>query len=196
MSNLERTSAELGQAADGVNQVIARVNRGPGFAHEVIYGKDGSKALAQLGGAAEEVGTTLRGIREGNGLARSIIYGDSESQRMLSNLNDASEDLKKIIADVRAGKGTVGAMLVDPSVYEDIKMLLGNVERNKTLRALVRYSIKRDEKVRGVEVRDPRPGPAAEVKASDAVPVGKSRVRGEPEGRGPGESRTPGGAAR
>ena len=41
---------------------------------------------------------------------------------------------------------------VDPSVYEDMKVVLGNVERNDVLRALVRYSIKQDEKKPGVQV--------------------------------------------
>jgi phospholipid/cholesterol/gamma-HCH transport system substrate-binding protein len=62
---------------------------------------------------------------------------------------------------VRAGKGTVGALLVDPSVYEDLKMVLGNVERNRALRALVRYSIKKDEES-GSGVRES----AAEGKAA------------------------------
>ena len=53
---------------------------------------------------------------------------------------------------MRQGKGTVGALLVDPSVYEDMKMVLGNVERNDVLRALVRYSIKQDEKKPEVQV--------------------------------------------
>jgi hypothetical protein len=39
-------------------------------------------------------------------------------------------------------------------VYEDVKLLLGNVERNKTLRALVRYSIKQDEQTPRIEVKD------------------------------------------
>ena len=47
---------------------------------------------------------------------------------------------------VAKGKGTLGALLVDPTVYEDIKSAVGNVERNEVLRALVRYSIKADEK--------------------------------------------------
>ena len=46
---------------------------------------------------------------------------------------------------MRQGKGTIGALLVDPTVYEDIKSAVGNVERNEVLRALVRYSIKADE---------------------------------------------------
>jgi phospholipid/cholesterol/gamma-HCH transport system substrate-binding protein len=64
----------------------------------------------------------------------------------MGNVNAMSDDLRTIVANLKAGKGTIGALLVDPSVYEDIKSLVGNVERNNVLRALVRYSIKEDEK--------------------------------------------------
>jgi phospholipid/cholesterol/gamma-HCH transport system substrate-binding protein len=165
MANMERASVELSRSAQNVNQVLDRVRTGPGFAHDIIYTDGPSKTLTQFGQAAEEVSTTLRGVREGNGIARSMIYGDDQSQQVMKNLNDMSVDLRRIVADVRAGKGTVGALLVDPSIYEDIKMVLGNVERNKTLRALVRYSITRDEKSRGVVVKDPTPTPA--VRAVD-----------------------------
>jgi phospholipid/cholesterol/gamma-HCH transport system substrate-binding protein len=50
---------------------------------------------------------------------------------------------------VREGKGTIGALLVDPTVYEDIKAAIGNVSRNEVLRAFVRYSIKADEQKKG-----------------------------------------------
>jgi phospholipid/cholesterol/gamma-HCH transport system substrate-binding protein len=46
----------------------------------------------------------------------------------------------------------VGALLVDPSIYEDMKLVLGNVQRNDVLRALVRYSINKDEAKPTVEV--------------------------------------------
>ena len=169
VSSLEAVSRRLEQTTDNANAVLGRVKTGPGFAHEVIYGEDGSKALAQFGNAADELRVTLKGIRDGNGLARSVIYGDSESQKMMSNLNQMSDDLRQIVADVRAGKGTVGALLVDPSVYEDLKMVLGNVERNKALRALVRYSIKKDGGSPTPEVRDPAP----------AEGVGKAGLSGE-----------------
>ncbi len=158
LQNLETTSQQLAQTSRSVNAIVHRVSTGPGFAHDVIYGEGLSKTAQQFGGAAEELSKTLKGVREGNGLARSFIYGDDQSQQIMGNLNAMSGDLRQIVADVRAGKGTIGALLVDPSVYEDVKLLLGNVQRNKTLRALVRYSIKRDEKgAPSVEVRDPEP---------------------------------------
>ena len=136
VKNLEGTTAELQRTTQSVNQILERVRTGPGLAHEVLYGEDSSKAIAQFGGAADELRVTLKGIREGNGVARSLIYGDDSSQAFMANLNAASDDIRQIIADLRAGKGTLGALLTDPSVYEDLKMVLGNVERNKALRAL------------------------------------------------------------
>jgi phospholipid/cholesterol/gamma-HCH transport system substrate-binding protein len=182
MNNLQQTSAELTRATQNVNQILSRVNTGPGFAHEVVYGEDGAKTIAKVGVVADELGTALKGIREGNGLARSVIYGDDTSQAMMSNLNQASADFRQVVSDMRAGKGTLGALLVDPSVYEDLKLMLGNVERNRALRALVRYSIKRDEKSPALEVHDPDPAkPAAEAAGTgnSAVKLGK----GDPSGQ-------------
>ena len=165
--NLDQATLELTRAAQGVSQLIERVNTGPGFAHDLIYEDNAGKALAQFGGAADEVGATLRGIREGNGMAKSVLYGGDGSEQVMANLNAASTDLRGIVADLRAGKGTLGALLVDPSVYEDVKLLLGNVDRNKTLRALVRYSIKRDEAVPNVEVKDPQPTGASVASSTE-----------------------------
>jgi phospholipid/cholesterol/gamma-HCH transport system substrate-binding protein len=154
VANLERASGELDGILAGVNSTVARVNHGPGFAHEVVYGEGPNEAIAQIGRAAGELATTLEGVRKGNGLARSVIYGDDATQQLIGDLNKITSDAREIMAGIRAGKGTIGALMVDPSVYEDVKLLLGNVERNKALRALVRYSIQRDEKTQPVEVRD------------------------------------------
>jgi len=171
VTNLERVTNELEGTVQGVNQVLGRIRTGPGLLHEVVYGEDSSKAIAQFGGAADELRVTLKGIREGNGVAKSLIYGDDQSQVMMQNLNAMSTDLRQIVADVRAGKGTLGALMVDPSVYEDLKVVLGNVERNKALRALVRYSIRRDGAAPGVEVRDPAPVVAGPKKPDGAEAI-------------------------
>lgn len=172
MQNLENATAQLNKTTASINAILARVEHGPGLAHEVLYGEESSKAVSQFGGAADELRLTLKGIREGNGLARGVLFGgDGDSQQVVANLNHVSGDLKQIVADVKAGKGTLGALLVDPSVYEDLKVVLGNVERNKALRALVRYSIRRDGAQPGVEVRDPAPSAVGEKKPDGAEKI-------------------------
>jgi phospholipid/cholesterol/gamma-HCH transport system substrate-binding protein len=169
MQNLQEATAQLNRTTTSVNAILDRVQNGPGLAHEVIYGDESAKAVSQFGGAADELRLTLKGIREGNGLAHGVLFGgDAESAQMMSNLNQMSGDLKQIVSDMKSGKGTLGALLVDPSVYEDLKIVLGNVERNKALRALVRYSIRRDGPQPEVEVRDPAPNAAAPKKAEGA----------------------------
>jgi phospholipid/cholesterol/gamma-HCH transport system substrate-binding protein len=125
-----------------VQEITVQVRQGPGIAHALVY--DGEMSKDTLGTMAE-LHQDLRAIREGNGLAHALIYGDSSSQHVISNLNAMSDDLRSIVGDIRRGKGTLGALLVDPTIYEDLKSVIGNVERNEVLRALVRYSIKADE---------------------------------------------------
>ncbi|WP_231511185.1 MlaD family protein [Chondromyces apiculatus] len=147
VSGLERAGNELSLTLREVRSIVGRVQSGPGFAHDVIYGDGPRKEIQQFGAAAEEVGVTLRGIRESDSLAHDVLYGGKgDGAEALANVTAITADLRGIMRDVRAGKGTLGALLVDPSIYEDMKVLLGNVQRNDVLRALVRYSIKQDEK--------------------------------------------------
>jgi len=160
IAGLERATQELGQAAARVNAIVARVEQGPGFAHDLIYSDSPTQTVNHFGEAAHEIALTLKAVREGNGPVKSLIYGDDQSQQLMGNLNATTRDIRHIVADVRAGKGTLGALIVDPSVYEDLKVLLGNVDRNKALRALVRYSIEQDEARPKADVKDPGPRPA------------------------------------
>jgi phospholipid/cholesterol/gamma-HCH transport system substrate-binding protein len=155
IASLERTSGELERTMTSVAKVADRIDHGPGLLHEVIYGDESAKAVAQIGNAATELQLLLKGVREGNGIAKAALFGDDSSQQMSGKLDRILGNVEGIVADVRAGKGTLGALLVDPSVYEDLKVVLGNVERNKALRALVRYSIQSGEGENRVEVKDP-----------------------------------------
>ncbi|AKT41703.1 MlaD family protein [Chondromyces crocatus] len=160
VTSLERAGTELSLTLRDVRAVVARVQSGPGFAHDMIYGAGPQKEIQQFGRAAEEVGLTLRGIRESDSFAHDVLFGGKgDSAEALSNVTAITADLRSITRDVRAGKGTLGALLVDPSIYEDLKVLLGNVQRNDVLRALVRYSIKQDEKA-------PEPKPAVDASAT------------------------------
>jgi phospholipid/cholesterol/gamma-HCH transport system substrate-binding protein len=143
LGRLDGASVHFDAVLADAQDITGRVRQGPGIAHALVYDGDMSKNAS---GTLAELHEDLRAIREGNGLAHALLYGDSSSQHVVSNLNAMSDDLRAIVGDIRRGKGTLGALLVDPTVYEDLKSAIGNVERNEVLRALVRYSIKADEK--------------------------------------------------
>jgi phospholipid/cholesterol/gamma-HCH transport system substrate-binding protein len=152
IDNIDHVATELNQTLREVRLTAERVRTGPGFAHDVIYGDGPKKEIEQFGMAAEEVAVTLKGIREGDGIAHDMLFGgESNPDEAVKNITQVTADLRDIVRNVKQGKGTIGAFLVDPSIYEDVKRLLGNVERNSVLRALVRYSIKKDGKRTEVE---------------------------------------------
>ena len=132
------------EVAKEVQVLLKQAKDGPGFAHTVLYSKDGETIAKSMAKASEELAKTMEAIRTGKGAAHELVYGE-DGGKLTSDVQAILKDVKAIVADVRAGKGTVGALLTDPSLYEDMKSILGNVERNQVLRALVRYSIKQNE---------------------------------------------------
>lgn len=154
LANLDTASANLAQITANTRDLTQQVKTGNGLAHALVYDPELAKGVT---GTLTEVNASLVAIRTGNGLAHSVLYGDDQTQKLVGNINAMSDDLREVVANLRAGRGTLGALLVDPTVYEDVKSLVGNVERNQVLRALVRYSIKQNEDK-----------PHSEVKAEEA----------------------------
>lgn len=154
VQSLQRTSGELERTVRSVRGITHEIERGDGTAHRLIYGDEGIQLVGNLASVAGELATVVRDVRTGDGNAHQLLYGDQAGD-LITNLTATSGDLRAIVADVRAGRGTLGGILVDPSIYEDIKRLVGNLERNVILRSLVRYSIREDE----ARPQPPRPEP-------------------------------------
>jgi len=155
IDNLDRTAAELATTLRDVRHLTEQVRTGPGLAHDLLYGEGLKKPVEQIGLAAEEVGLTLRELRTGKGLAHDVMFGGKDGAAdAVGNVTAITADIRDIVRGIKEGKGTLGALLVDPSVYEDVKRLIGNVERNAVLRSLVRYSIQQND------APPPRVGPA------------------------------------
>ena len=152
LANLDATTANLASATADARDVTARAKAGPGLVHALVYDE---QLGASTTGTMVELNKSLVALRTGNGLGHAFIYGDDSTQHVMSNVSAMSDDLREIVGNVKAGRGTLGGLLVDPSIYEDVKTLVGNVERNQVLRALVRYSIKQNDGRPHAEIKDP-----------------------------------------
>lgn len=161
LANLDAATANMNAVSADAREISSRAKSGPGLVHTLVYDDQLAQGTA---GTMVELNKSLQALRTGNGIGHAIVYGDDSTQHVMGNVSAMSDDLREIVANVKAGRGTVGALLVDPSVYEDIKSIVGNVERNQVLRALVRYSIKQNEDQK----------PHAEVKDA-AKPQGSNR---------------------
>lgn len=140
IANASQVAARLDGAATSVEHLLADVRQGPGTLHALIYDKKIAQAIVELGQAAGEAATLLHDAKNSkDGAVYQLVYGDSKA--MFGDLAKASADIKAITQKIRAGEGTLGGVVNDPTVYEDLKEILGNVKRNRVLRELVRLSI-------------------------------------------------------
>jgi phospholipid/cholesterol/gamma-HCH transport system substrate-binding protein len=148
-------AAKLDQAVDQVNTLVGDVKNGDGTLHALVYDRKVASAISSLGVAADEVATLVHDAKTTkNGAVYQLVYGDAAA--MVNDLGQAANDVKAITAKIKAGQGSLGAIINDPTVYEDLKEILGNIKRNRVLRELVRLSISNAEKVEGAgKPKDP-----------------------------------------
>jgi phospholipid/cholesterol/gamma-HCH transport system substrate-binding protein len=101
-------------------------------------------------------------IRGGKGLLHTILY-DPAGGELVRNLAVASGSLDTLVAELSAtaqsannivkkverGEGSLGGIINDPTVYEDLKVILGGAKRSKTIQTLIRYTIKKKKGAEG-----------------------------------------------
>jgi len=75
-------------------------------------------------------------VKKSRGLLHEMIYGTSGQK-----VADASSQLAGILRKVNEGDGTLGALINDPTVYEDLKALMGGAKRSTILKYFMRSFI-------------------------------------------------------
>lgn len=63
----------------------------------------------------------------------------------VNDLNNTLANLKRITDGIQNGEGTVGALLKDPSLYDDIKNLVDGANRSSVLKYVVRTAVKNND---------------------------------------------------
>ena len=158
LAHASDTARHVDSALDNVDRLLSDVRNGQGAAHALIYDPKGAKAVQHLGEASEELAGLIHDAKNSpNGAVHQLVYGDSKE--LFANLGSASDDLKKITHLIASGQGSLGALIQDPTVYDDLRTLLGNVKRNRVLRSLVRWSISNGEDLNQVGKPDEAPAP-------------------------------------
>jgi len=127
---------DLKASMRSLRNTLEQIEKGKGVLHALIYDPKGEKIISDLG-------ETMTSIKE-------ITTGVSEDTKekaagLVSNLRKASADLKEIMGSIKRGEGTLGMLIRDPSLYNDLRALLGRANRNALMRSVVRATIREDD---------------------------------------------------
>jgi phospholipid/cholesterol/gamma-HCH transport system substrate-binding protein len=118
------------RTASSLQQIAKRIEHASGRIDQIVSAAD-EKMLHHVSLAAERV---------------SEVAASINSSHVIPHLDRASGDLADVIAYVKAGQGTLGALIADPSAYERLVTLLGGANRSTLLRWMVRHAIQKGEK--------------------------------------------------
>jgi len=140
LASLQDTITAIQKTAARVDNMLEQVENGKGLLHGLVYEQNGSETIAHASELFKELSEIAKGIQNGSGILHGLIY-DQDNGNLVKNLNAAALDLQKIVSRVQNGEGTVGRLIADPTVYEDLKLILSDVKRNKVLKTLIRFGI-------------------------------------------------------
>jgi phospholipid/cholesterol/gamma-HCH transport system substrate-binding protein len=128
-----------------VSDILGEIQHGHGLLHSLIYDEHEGSGMASLNQSLVTFQGILDEVATGNGLLHSLVYEPLTEQDVVLEALDAGARLNSILAKIDTGEGTLGLLLNDPSLYEDLKQLVGGAERSTLVKTLIRMS--GDEKV-------------------------------------------------
>lgn len=113
--------------------------------------------MLKLSQTTDQLNQLLESFNKGK-RADSFFQGLSETSKNLSEISkklnaDLEEgkikgslkNLNQILEKINHGQGSVGALINDPTLYDDLKAMVGQVNRNRVMRNLIRQTIKDTE---------------------------------------------------
>jgi phospholipid/cholesterol/gamma-HCH transport system substrate-binding protein len=103
-----------------------------------------SIASASLAHAADSISGLSDAVQTQAGVLHALVY-DPQGKQAIARLLDAANTVHQLVEGVAQGHGTLGALLVDPTLYEETKALVVDIRRSWAVRNLVRFVIRNDE---------------------------------------------------
>lgn len=129
-----RPSKDLSQILSRSDQLMVSLNRIAGNLDQIL-------ASFSAGNRSE---TFFSGIAS-TAKNMSLLSEKLNNQVEEAKIGSAGARLNSILEKIDRGQGTVGALINDPAMYDDLKSLTGGANRNRVLRNIVRKSIKDSE---------------------------------------------------
>jgi phospholipid/cholesterol/gamma-HCH transport system substrate-binding protein len=124
-SKLEETIDAVNTILIDVKAISGQIRSGQGLLHAILYDPAGGE------------------------LVKNLSVASASAEDLMKDLSSAVKSVDNIVKKVERGEGSLGGIINDPTVYEDLKVILGGAKQSKTIKALVRYTIKKKKEEEG-----------------------------------------------
>jgi phospholipid/cholesterol/gamma-HCH transport system substrate-binding protein len=128
----------LAESVTALSDIIVEVQEGEGLLHSMIYDTTEGTGVQSIEGSLATLERILLEIDQGEGILHSLIYDKPTEQDIILEALEAGARLNSILAKIDRGEGTFGLMLNDPTLYEEIKILVSGANRSGVIRTMIR----------------------------------------------------------
>ena len=105
----------------------------------------GKQLLDNANHSAATVASLLDEVKTGKGMIHGMIY-DPRGGEIVSQIDQITRNMETVSGKVVRGEGTLGALVNDPTLFNDMKTLIGKANRNKLLKAVIRWTLHTKDK--------------------------------------------------
>jgi phospholipid/cholesterol/gamma-HCH transport system substrate-binding protein len=135
----------LARSVVAVADIVRQIQEGEGLLHSLIYDDYEGGGVESVERSLATLEDILNEVATGEGLLHSLVYEPLTEQDVVAEALEAGSRLNSILAKVDRGEGTFGLLLNDPTLYEDVKRLVGGAQRSRVVRTLIRMSADDEE---------------------------------------------------
>jgi phospholipid/cholesterol/gamma-HCH transport system substrate-binding protein len=132
----ERLAKSIGAVAN----IVQNVEEGHGLLHSLIYDEYKGSGVGSIDHSLATFEGILNEIAHGDGVLHSLIYDELQEQDLVLEALAAGAKANSILAKVDSGEGTLGLLVNDPTLYEEIKLLVGGARRSAVVRTMIDLS--------------------------------------------------------
>lgn len=135
----------LSDSLDGLADMVREVRTGEGALHTLIYEPYEGSGVANLESTMGSLSNIMLEVERGDGVLHSLIYDAPAEQDLVMQFLAAGGRFNSILEKIDRGEGTLGLLLNDPTLYEEVKLLVGGANRSTVVRSLIQMVVPEEE---------------------------------------------------
>ena len=132
---------DVATAVKAATDAIVAVRDGKGLLHRLIYDDFGVEGIQSLERSLASMESVMNEVANGQGILHTLIYEKPQDQDVVNQVMAAGARLNSILSKIDQGEGTIGLLVNDPALYEDMQLLIGGAQRSLLIRSMVRMAV-------------------------------------------------------
>lgn len=151
----KKLAESIAATSKDISDLTREIRTGKGVLHALVYSDGGERAIERLFDASDSVASASDNLsallvqaKNGKGLLHDLIYTDIEPgvvakriEQILVSLATMANNLKATSEALSQGTGTLGALILDPKLYDNLVEVTDGAKRSFILRQAIRSSL-------------------------------------------------------